>query len=524
MQPHFLRKCWIRLVGPGRQVFILKIGGSNPPSSTKRQFQTVFFFIAKNRIFAPQKPTIMKIDFLGATTEVTGSKFLLTTRKGVKILLDCGMYQGKGLETDSMNRDLGFNPRDIDYIILSHAHIDHSGLIPYMVKMGFKGTVFCTPATRDLCAIMLPDSGRIQETDTAQFNKKRAFQGLPPVEPIYTMQDAVSCMRHFISIPYHLPYELTPDFKFELINTGHMLGSSAIYITIKEGRKVRTLCYTGDIGRYNKTILPDPETFPQADYIITESTYGDRLHTTISEAKRDLMLVIKDAVAKRKGKLIIPSFAIGRTQEIVYALQSLENEKNLPDVEIFIDSPLAVAATDIFRIHSEAFNEELQEYIKTDPDPFGFQKVHYIRSIADSKKLNSYNRPCIIISASGMMEAGRVKHHLANNIENPKTTILSVGYCAPTTLGAKIMRGDSEVSIFGTKYKVRAKLASIEAFSGHGDYYELIHYLSCQDKKKVRNIFIVHGEDPARVAYAQHLADAGFKKSYIPKFRESVEI
>ena len=352
----------------------------------------------------------MKIDFLGATTEVTGSKFLLTTRKGVKILLDCGMYQGKGLETDSMNRDLGFNPRDIDYIILSHAHIDHSGLIPYMVKMGFKGTVFCTPATRDLCAIMLPDSGRIQETDTAQFNKKRAFQGLPPVEPIYTMQDAVSCMRHFISIPYNLPYELTPDFKFELVNTGHMLGSSAIYITIKEGRKVRTLCYNGDIGRYNKTILPDPEPFPQADYIITESTYGDRLHTTIGEAKRDLMLVIKDAVAQRKGKLIIPSFAIGRTQEIVYALQSLENENNLPDVEIFIDSPLAVAATDIFRIHSEAFNVELQEYIKTDPDPFGFQKVHYIRSIADSKKLNSYNRPCIIISASGMMEAGRVKH------------------------------------------------------------------------------------------------------------------
>lgn len=466
----------------------------------------------------------MKIDFLGATTEVTGSKFLLTTAKGVKILLDCGMYQGKGLETDSMNRDLGFNPKDIDYILLSHAHIDHSGLIPYVIKMGFKGKIFCTPGTRDLCSIMLPDSGRIQETDTAQFNKKRAFQHLPAVEPIYNMRDAVAAMRQFVSIPYDLPFSITPDFQIQFVNTGHMLGSGAIYITFKENRKKKTLCYTGDIGRYNKSILPDPDPFPQADYVITESTYGDRLHTTIEQAEHDLMMVIQDACAKRRGKLIIPSFAIGRTQEIVYALQSLENAHNLPDIDIFIDSPLAVAATDIFRLHSECFNEDLQEYIKTDPDPFGFQKVHYIRSISDSKKLNSYNRPCIIISASGMMEAGRVKHHLANNIENPRTTILSVGYCAPTTLGARIMRGDKEVSIFGVKYKVRATLASIEAYSGHADYKELIQYLSCQNKKELKNIFIVHGEDPARNAYAQHLADAGFTHTHIPTFRESVEI
>ena len=466
----------------------------------------------------------MKVDFLGATTEVTGSKFLLTTAKGVKILLDCGMYQGKGLETDSMNRDLGFDPKTIDFIILSHAHIDHSGLIPYIIKLGFKGRIFCTPATRDLCSIMLPDSGRIQETDTAQFNKKRAFQKLPPVEPIYTMKDAVNSMRQFMSVPYNLPFMVSPDFQFEFFNTGHMLGSSAVYITFKEGRKKRTLCYTGDVGRYNKTILPDPMPFPQADYIITESTYGARLHTTRQQAEHDLKMVIQDACAQRKGKLIIPSFAIGRTQEIVYALQMLENEKDLPNVEVFIDSPLAVAATDLFRLHTESFNEDLQEYIKTDPDPFGFQKVHYIRSIADSKKLNSYNRPCIIISASGMMEAGRVKHHLANNIENPNTTILSVGYCSPTTLGAKIMRGDKEVSIFGVKYKVKASLASIEAFSGHADYSELIKYLSCQKKKRVKNIFIVHGEDNSRVAYAQHLTDAGFVKNYIPKFRETIEL
>lgn len=466
----------------------------------------------------------MKVQFLGATGEVTGSKFLLTTLKGAKILLDCGMYQGKGLETDSMNRDLGFNPKDIDYILLSHAHIDHSGLIPYVVKMGFKGTIFCTPATRDLCSIMLPDSGKIQESDTQQFNRKRAQQKLESVEPLYTMRDALVSMRQFVSIPYDLSFAITPDFSIRFVNSGHMLGSGAIHITYKENYKKKTLCYTGDIGRYNKTILPDPSAFPQADYLITESTYGNRRHTTIEEAERDLALVVKDACAKRKGKLIIPSFAIGRTQEIVYALQKLKNDNNLPDVDIFVDSPLAVSATDIFRLHSDCFNETMQDYIKTDADPFGFQNLHYIRSIDDSKRLNNYNRPCVIISASGMMEAGRVKHHLANNIDNPRTTILSVGYCSPTTLGAKIMRGDKMVSIFGVKYKVNATVTSIEAFSGHADFEELIQYLSCQDKNKVQNIFIVHGDDESRNAYSQHLADAGFTKNYIPKFRESIEI
>jgi metallo-beta-lactamase family protein len=466
----------------------------------------------------------MKVQFLGATTEVTGSKFLLTTVKGVKILLDCGMYQGKGLETDGMNRDLGFDPKEIDYILLSHAHIDHSGLIPYVVKLGFKGTVFCTPAARDLCSIMLPDSGKIQESDTQQFNKKRARQGMKPVEPLYTMHDAVVSMRQFVSIPYDLPFDITPDFSIRFINSGHMLGSGAIYITYKENRKKKTLCYTGDVGRYNKTILPDPSAFPQADYIITESTYGNREHTTIDQAERDLALVVKDACAKRRGKLIIPSFAIGRTQEIVYALQKLKNANNLPDVDIFVDSPLAVSATDIFRLHSDCFNETMQDYIKEDSDPFGFQNLHYVRSVEDSKRLNNYNRPCIIISASGMMEAGRVKHHLANNIENPRTTILSVGYCSPTTLGAKIMRGDNTVSIFGVKYKVKATLASIEAFSGHAEYKELIKYLSCQKNENLKKIFIVHGDDESRYAYANHLNDAGFTKNYVPTFRESVEI
>ena len=466
----------------------------------------------------------MKIEFLGATTEVTGSKFLLTTKKGIKILLDCGMYQGKGLETDAMNRDLGFDPAEIDYLLLSHAHVDHSGLIPYIHKLGFKGKIFCTPATRDLCSIMLPDSGKIQEADVAQFNKKRERLGQKPVEPLYTMKDAASCMHLFISIPYDLQFSLTPDFSFRFVDTGHMLGSGAIYMEIKEGRSKKKLCYTGDIGRYDKRILPDPKPFPQADYIITESTYGDRLHTTLDRAEEDLRLIVKDACAKRKGKLIIPSFAIGRTQEIVYALHRLKEKNDLPDIDMFVDSPLAVSATNIFRLHSDCFNEEMRDYIAQSPDPFGFENLHYVRTIDDSKTLNTYNRPCVIISASGMMEAGRVKHHLANNIENPKTTILCVGYCSPTTLGAKIMRGDKEVSIFGMKYKVRAELARIDAFSGHADYNELIRYLSCQNKKKVKKIFIVHGEEGTRQAYAKHLGDAGFVNRYVPKFRESVEI
>ncbi|MBO7446487.1 MAG: MBL fold metallo-hydrolase [Bacteroidales bacterium] len=467
----------------------------------------------------------MKLSFLGATEEVTGSKFMLTTKKGTKILLDCGMYQGKGLETDSMNRDLGFDPAEIDFLLLSHAHIDHSGLIPYIYKRGFRGKVFCTPGTRDLCAIMLADSGRIQEQDATQFNKKKDREGQKPIEPIYTEKDAAECMSQFISIPNMLSFTITPEVTIQFICTGHMLGSAAIYITFKEGRKTRTLCYTGDVGRYDKHILPDPEPFPYADYIITESTYGDRLHSTFEEAEQQLMMVVKDACAKRRGKLLIPSFAIGRTQEIVYALHRLKRAGNLPDIECFVDSPLALSATNIYRLHDEDFNENMRAFIERTQDPFGFDKLTYVRTIDDSKRLNTYNRPCIVISASGMMEAGRIKHHLANNIEDPKTTILCVGYCAPTTLGAKIMRGDKKVSIFGELYDVKAHLERIDAFSGHGDYQELIRYLSCQKgNKKLQRIFIVHGEGDVRKAYAKHLQEAGFKQAYVPRFRETVEL
>ena len=466
----------------------------------------------------------MKLQFMGAVREVTGSKHLLTTKSGLKILLDCGMYQGKGLETDAMNRDLGFDPSEIDYLILSHAHIDHSGLIPYIYKLGFRGTVLCTPATRDLCAIMLADAGRIQEQDTQTFNKKRKAQGLDPVEPIYDEQDAQACMSCFISVPYHKKFNIEGEVMVEFFDAGHILGSSCTVLEIKEGRRTIRLGFTGDIGRYNKQILKDPEPFPQVDYLIMESTYGDRLHESLESAEQELLMAVLDTCTKKKGKLIIPSFAIGRAQEIIYALDRLENAKLLPDIDVFVDSPLSVSATNIMRLHSECFNDDIVEYCKTDPDPFGFDRLHYIQSVAESKMLNVRHKPCVIISASGMMEAGRVKHHLANHIENPATTILCVGYCEPKTLGAHIMRGDKTVSIFGHLHAVRAELRRIDSLSGHGDYSEMINYIGCQDKKKLKGLFIVHGEEETQMHFKETLSELGWKHISVPAFRDEVEL
>jgi metallo-beta-lactamase family protein len=466
----------------------------------------------------------MKIQFLGAAGgEVTGSKHLITTN-GVKILLDCGMYQGKGLETDGMNKTLGFEPSEIDFLILSHAHIDHSGLIPYIAKLGFRGQIICTPATHDLCNIMLPDSGKIQEADTKTFNKRREAKHLPLVEPLYTLQDAKDCMGFFTSVSYKKQHKISEGVSVEFTDSGHILGGAIVNLTITENGKTKKLTYTGDIGRYDKRILRDPQPFPQADYLILESTYGDRMHTAIEDADFELLRVVIDTCAKKKGKLIIPSFAIGRAQEIIYALDRLQRKKLLPDVDVFVDSPLAVSATDVFKKHEECFNEEILNYMKTDPDPFGFNKLHYVQSVEDSKHINSINRPCIIISASGMVEAGRVKHHIANNIESAKTTILFVGYCAPSTLGARIKRGDSEVSIFGVKHKVRAEIRSIESYSGHADYTEMKRFLECQSFAKIKNTFLVHGESDTQLVFSEYLSNLKLKNIKIPNRGDIVEL
>ncbi len=466
----------------------------------------------------------MKLKFLGATREVTGSKHLITTETGKKILLDCGVYQGKGLETDTMNRNLGFNPEEIDHIILTHAHIDHSGLIPYLYRLGFRGSVVCTNATRDLCSIMLPDSGHIQENDTYYFNKKRARQHLPPVEPIYTLDDARQSLGLFIGIPYNRKFSIDQNVRVKFTNTGHMLGSGVVNLEIMDKGKIIRLAYTGDIGRPENRILRPPDRFPQCDYLITESTYGDRLHPERQDAEKELLRVVKETCGEKGGKLIIPSFAIGRTQELVHTLNNFFNDGLLPRIQIYVDSPLAVNATDIFRLHPDCFNKDVHQVMETDPDPFGFSSLHYIKSAEDSKNLNTLHDPCIIISASGMMEAGRIKHHLANNISNKRNTILVVGYCSPSTLGARIMRGDSEVSIFGIVHKVRAKIERIEAFSGHGDYKEMIDFLSCQDKSQLKKTFIVHGDYESANAYKGHLNDSGFKRVEVPALGQEVEL
>jgi metallo-beta-lactamase family protein len=466
----------------------------------------------------------MKIKFIGAAREVTGSKHLITTNSGKKILLDCGMFQGKGLETDSLNRNLMFNPSEIDHVILTHAHIDHSGLIPYIYRLGFRGSVICTSATRDLCAIMLADSGHIQEGDVKWFNKRREAKGLTPVEPIYKEVDARACMELFIGIAYDRKFRIDDNIKVNFTNTGHMLGSGTATLEITENGKTTRIAYTGDIGRKVSRILRSPEPFPQCDYLITEATYGNRLHPPLQEAETELLRVIRETCVERGGKVIIPSFAIGRTQEVVYALNNFFNQGLLPRVNIYVDSPLAVNATDIFRLHTDILNADVAHVMLTDPDPFGFNSLYYIKSPEDSKRLNQVKKPCVIISASGMMEAGRIKHHLANNIENPNNTILAVGYCGPRTLGARILGGDDEVSIFGIRHPVKANIEQIEAFSGHGDYNEMADFVGCQDTSQINKVFLVHGEYDAQTAYKATLEKRNFRNIEIPVAGEEFEL
>jgi metallo-beta-lactamase family protein len=466
----------------------------------------------------------MKIKFIGAAREVTGSKHLITTESGKRILLDCGMFQGKGLETDGMNRELGFDPSQVDHLILTHAHIDHSGLIPYMYKLGFRGSIIASNATRDLCSIMLADSAFIQEHDTLTFNKRRLKKGLPAVTPLYSQDDAKACMSLFIGVPNDMKFRIDENIKVRFTNTGHMLGSGVANITIRENGNATRIAYTGDIGRPFNRILAPPVPFPQADYLITESTYGDRLHNDTKESEDELLNVVIETCVTKGGKLIIPSFSVGRTQELVYSLNKFFNEGRLPKVDIYVDSPLAVNATTVFRMHRECFNSDFMHVLETDPDPFGFNSLFYITRVEDSKKLNESKKPCVIISASGMAEAGRIKHHLANNISNPRNTILFVGYCSPTSLGARIQSGIRDVSIHGIEHEIKADIRRIESFSGHGDYREMISFLSCQDKNVLEKTFLVHGEYETQRKYAEALKQEGFKNIEVPAKGQEYEI
>ena len=461
----------------------------------------------------------MTIQFLGAANEVTGSKHLITTRSGKRILLDCGMYQGKGMETDAANRDLGFDPKTIDCVVLSHAHIDHSGLLPYIYKLGFRGDIISTPATRDLCAIMLQDTAFIQAQDIRWYNKKMDRLHKPKVQPLYDNNHVERCMQHFVTVGYGRRYRLFDGVYLTFTNSGHMLGSAVCSFEIEENGEVKRIAYTGDIGRAKSHILCSPQPFPQCDYLICESTYGDRLHDDALVSEEELLGVVDSTCVYKKGKLLIPSFSVGRTQEIVYVLNKLYNDGRMPHIPVYVDSPLSVNATHIFRMYLGELNEEVQDDLRFDDDPFGFNTLRYITDIRESKALNHNPNPCIIISASGMLEAGRIKHHVANHISDPSTTILIVGYCTPTSLGARIQNPDLKwISIFGFDHKIKAQVSKIEGFSGHGDYKEMIDYLTRSvNVEAVRRTFIVHGELAAQETYKDHLYEAGFRNIEHPE-------
>jgi metallo-beta-lactamase family protein len=457
----------------------------------------------------------MKITFIGAAQTVTGSMHLIEANNK-KFLLDCGLYQGKRKEAFEINRNFDlFDPSEIDFVILSHAHIDHAGNLPSLVKKGFTGKIYTTFATRDLSAVMLQDSAHIQEKDVEFVNKKRKKDNKNLFEPLYVMEDAVKTLNQFVGINYHSEFEICEGIKLTFFDAGHILGSVIVSLSITENGKEIALGFSGDLGRPNLPILNDPEKIPDVDYFISESTYGGRLHENPLNSEESLIKVINKAIAK-KSKVIIPAFSVGRTQEIVYGLHRIFEENKTERIHVYVDSPLAVNATNVFRLHPECFDKETLEFIRKNEDPFGFNRLTYITDANESKKLNSTPGPYIIISSSGMCEAGRILHHLANNIENPNNIILMVGYAAENTLGRKLIDGEKRVNILGTGYNVNSEVVVLESYSAHADENELLNYCSNFDKSILKKIFLVHGEKDQQDIYKNNLNSAGFKDVIIP--------
>lgn len=464
----------------------------------------------------------MQITFHGAVRTVTGSQHLIAVN-GQKILLDCGLFQGSRRESYKRNQELPYDARDVDVLVLSHAHIDHSGNIPNLVKSGFRGDIICTYATRDLCAIMLRDSAKIQEYDIEYLNKKRARQNLPPLEPIYTMEDAVASLKQFIGIGYDRPYRITPEITLTFYDAGHILGSAivALDITDQEMKRDVRLVFSGDLGRPDRPILRDPTFVDDADVLLIESTYGNRNHEDIDEAGEELERVVNETT-KRGGKIIMPAFAVGRTQELVYRLHQLVEARDVsPNLPVFVDSPLAIDATGIYRLHPEAYDEEIAEFMVENGDPFGFEMMRYTRSTRESKELNFLHEPAIIISASGMAEAGRILHHLKNNIEDARNTVLITGWQAPNTLGRRLVEHVPRVRIFGEEYDLRAQVAVINGFSAHADRQELLAWTGHMEQRP-QHTFIVHGEEEASFALADALhRQQGFQNVVVPELGQT---
>ncbi len=464
----------------------------------------------------------MKIAFHGAARTVTGSKHLLTLKNGNKYLLDCGLFQGRGKDTDMLNRDFGFNPSEITHLILSHAHIDHCGLIPKLVKDGFEGNIYCTPATKSLAALMLEDSGGIQESDVKYLNKRRAQQGLSYLQPLYKTEDALNALDNFIAVDYGVWFSINEDVEVMFTDAGHIIGSAAVHLKVKEEDKISRISFSGDVGRYRDMILRSPATFSQADYIILESTYGNSLHNHLATTPDQVLEWLEKACVQKKGKLVMAAFSVGRTQEILYALNQLEIERRLPKMDYYVDSPLSTKATEIIKSYPQYFNNTIQKLLEVDDDPFAFEGLKYVKSVEESKMLNFKDGPFVIISASGMGDAGRVKHHISNNVENSRNTILFTGYCEPNSLGARLLSGNKEVGIFGTAHEVNAEIGQIRSMSAHGDYDDLCQFLACQNPQQVKKIFLVHGEYGVQQDFKQRLIQKGFKDVEIPEMHYEV--
>ena len=464
----------------------------------------------------------MKIHFLGATRTTTGSMYLIEVN-GNNLLLECGLYQGHREETTRRNCCFPFDPCKIDAVVLSHAHIDHAGNLPNLAKQGYGGPIHCTEATRDLCGIMLIDSAHIQEQDALFVSKWRAKKHQPPVEPLYRVPDAEKAVRQFVGHPYEKTFSPLAGVNVTFRDAGHILGSAQVILDAQEnGRKFRWL-FSGDVGRGGDEILRDPLPVEKVDYLQIESTYGGREHAVRTDADAAVGKLVGETIARR-GKIIVPAFSVGRTQQIVYVLNQLTLEGKLPRVPIFVDSPLSAHATEIYRRHTECYNATIAEFLRENDNPFGMGNLTYISDAEESKKLNDRAEPMIIISASGMAEAGRIRHHLKNNIGDAKNLILFIGYCAEGTLGDQITKGKSPVNIFGEPHEVHARIVSLDTYSGHADKNELKRYVE-KITGNLKRIFCIHGEEEQCLAHAETLRAMKPKAQVIvPEYQQAVEI
>ena len=473
----------------------------------------------------------MKITFLGATKTVTGSNFLLEAA-GKKIIIDCGLYQGKALEERENYEDFDYNVHDIDFMLLTHAHIDHSGKIPKLYNEGYRNPIYATKATCDLCSIMLPDSGHIQEMENEWRNRKRIRSGKPALPPLYTAEDAIKCLEVFKPVKYDEIIELDQNINVRFNDAGHMLGSSIIEIWVKEEGENKKIVFTGDLGNNDIPLLGAPTMMETTDFLVMESTYGGRLHIR-NDDKAEIFLNIVAETLDKGGNVIIPSFAVGRTQEILYEINKLKENRHdeefmkkyekLMKVPVYVDSPLAISATEIFKQNTDLFDEDVRQRIEGGDNPLEFPGLQFTRTAEESRALNEMNTPSIIISASGMCEVGRIKHHLKHNLWDPKNTILFVGYQAPGTLGAKIVNGEKKVKIFGEEVAVNARIEYIEGYSGHADQEWLLNFIYSFIHKP-KHIFLIHGEPEGQKILKDKILETTEIPVTIPDYGETYEL